>query len=112
MTNRETTVGNEYLEKMTPKEVFEYIAKLGDDVHRQALTNVAMLEAADDKSIAPTLTEDGALSKFKPGGDIEKSLIKITSELISIGSNLYQEGVHMTESELKERLDKMKSQGY
>ena len=93
--------------KYSPTDVLKYMAQMGQDFTRYAQQAEAMLAEAEEKGIPVDLSAIEALQKFKPKGEYEVQLVRLRSELMSIGSDLFSQGVKMTQEDLRERLEKM-----
>ena len=93
--------------EMEPTEVLKYMAQMGRDLEKYAIQAQAMIEEAKEKGISVDLSENQALKKFAPLGEYEVTLIKLRSEMMGVGSDLFTQGVKMTKEDLDARLKKM-----
>lgn len=107
MLNPDNKLGKEYVESMTPKEVLKYVAQIGQEITKYAERVQAMLAEAEEKGIPVDLSTNETLQKFEPTGEYEVQLVKLRTELLFIGSSLFEQGVKMTQEDLRERLKKM-----
>lgn len=94
-------------EPMPPDEILDYIQDMGKRLERAVVTTKAMIEEAKEKGIPVDLSQSEILKKFAPMGEYEVMLVKIQAELNRVGSELFNQGVKMTEKDLNARLKKM-----
>jgi len=98
-------------ENVQPEETLRYVGKIGEDFAQYAIEIRAMLEEAKERGISVDAFSSGVMKKFESLGDYELVLIKLLSELISIQSNLLEQGVKMTREDIDARLKKMYLEG-
>ncbi len=93
--------------EMGPTDILKYMAQMGRDLEKYATAAQAMIEEAEEKGIPVNLSRNQALKKFAPLGEYEVMLINLRSEMMSVGSDLFTQGVRMTKEDLDARLKKM-----
>ncbi len=102
----ESLTGHE-IEPMPPDQILDYVQQIGKDLENSVITTKAMIEEAREKGIPVDLSQSETLNKFAPLGKYEVMLVKIRAELGRVGSELFNQGVKMTEKDLNVRLKKM-----
>ncbi|MBA4337186.1 hypothetical protein C0416_05465 [bacterium] len=93
-------------EKLTPDELFDYVGEMGNDITTLAIQLKALLQEAQEKGIKVDLPR--IMEYFQPRNLYSEHLANIQRVLCSIIEDMCeQDGVKMTQEEMKARLEKM-----
>ena len=92
-------------EKMEPKEVLRYMAKLGKDITEEAKIAEVMIEEAKERGIKINIDEK--IREFEPLKEIEIQLVNIRLKLGELMTDMLHQGVKMTHEDVKTRMKKM-----
>ena len=85
-------------------ETLRYAERLASDLSKAARETMAMIEEAKARGIDVNVENNDVLKKFEGRGENEIQLLNLLSDMRSIGSSLFEQGVRVTPEDMSERL--------
>jgi hypothetical protein len=86
-----------------PRETLQYAEQTAMRLAQISKDIQGMIDEAAERGIPIDLSNNEALNKFKPNGEYESMLLELQSQLTTIKTDLFYQGVKMTEDDMEKR---------
>jgi len=93
-------MGIEDMEAWSPEKTLNYIQQLGSDLNNSAEEIKTMLQIAQERGITTDISRRPELRNFEALGEYEKMLVDLRGKLGTLKTELFNQGVRITEEEM------------